>query len=134
MKTWKNAVLFYISGLLYMGLELLWRGYSHGSMFAAGGMSFLLIGNLRHVSPQLPKPLRAVAGALIITMVELGMGLAVNRNYTVWDYRNQPFNFCGQICLLYSLLWIPVGLGAMGLYGLLDRQLSRLQRPCTDFD
>lgn len=129
MKTWKNAVLFYTSGLLYMGLELLWRGYSHGSMFAAGGMSFLLIGNLRHVSPRLPKPLRAVAGALIITMVELGMGLAVNRNYTVWDYRRQPGNLWGQICPAFTALWIPVAMMAIYLYDYLEDGLEAKMSP-----
>jgi len=134
MRIVKPLLLFTAGGCGYMGLELLWRGWSHGSMFLAGGCCFLLLGRLRSAEPRLPLPLRAVTGAGIITMVELAAGLIANRGYTVWDYRNQPFNFCGQICLLYSLLWIPVGLGAMGLYGLLDRQLSRLQRPCTGFD
>ena len=134
MKFRKNAALFCLGGGAYTALELLWRGWSHVSMFVTGGVCFLLIGHLSKVKPRLPLPLRMLTGAGIITMVELAAGLIANRGYTVWDYRNQPFNFCGQICLLYSLLWIPVGLGAMGLYGLLDRQLSRLQRPCTDFD
>ena len=49
MKFWKQAVLFYLGGCAYMGLELLWRGRSHGSMFVAGGTCFLLIGHLNHV-------------------------------------------------------------------------------------
>ena len=56
MKIWKQAVLFYLGGCAYMGLELLWRGRSHGSMFVAGGTCFLLIGHLNHVRPRLPLP------------------------------------------------------------------------------
>ena len=116
MKIWKQSVLFYLGGCAYMGLELLWRGRSHGSMFVAGGTCFLLIGHLNRVRPRLPLPLRAVTGAGIVTMVELAAGMAVNRDYRVWDYRGLPLNFMGQICLRFSLLWIPVSLLAIGLY------------------
>lgn len=126
MKFWKQAVLFYLGGCAYMGLELLWRGRSHGSMFLAGGTCFLLIGHLNHVRPRLPLPLRAVAGAGIVTMVELAVGLAANRTYEVWDYREQAGNFLGQICPLFSALWIPVSLMALGLHELLQRRVERL--------
>ena len=75
MVFFKRAVLFCAGGSAYMGLELLWRGYSHVSMFAAGGVCFLLIGQLGQVQPVLPWYARAVAGAGIITMVELAAGL-----------------------------------------------------------
>jgi uncharacterized membrane protein len=113
---WKRSAIFLTGGSAYVGLELLWRGYSHGSMFAAGGLCLLLIGHLGEVKPRLPLPLRILAGAAIITMVELGTGLLVNRDYRVWDYRHQPGNFLGQICPQFCLLWIPVAALAMGLY------------------
>ena len=64
---------------------------------------------------------RGLRGAWTITQVELATGLLFNRNYKVWDYRKLPMNFRGQICLPYSLLWIPVSWGAEALYDLLDR-------------
>ena len=106
-----------------MGLELLWRGWSHGSMFLAGGLCFLLLGQLNRAQPRLPFFLRALAGALIITMIEYAAGLVVNRNYTVWDYRGQPLNYHGQICFGFCLLWIPVAIGAMFFYRILDRKI-----------
>lgn len=124
MNFWKKSVLFYLGGCGYMGLELLWRGRTHASMFLAGGVCFLLIGQLGRLHPRLPLLLRSLAGAGIVTMVELGFGLAFNRHYQVWDYRSLPMNFHGQICLRFSLLWIPVSLLATGLYHLLDRRLS----------
>lgn len=127
MKIWKQAVLFYLGGCAYMGLELLWRGRTHGSMFAAGGTCFLLIGHLNHVHPRLPLPLRALTGAGIVTMVELAVGLAANRSYEVWDYRTRPGNFLGQICPLFTILWIPVSLMALGLYEVLQQQVDRLR-------
>ena len=126
MKIWKQAVLFYLGGCAYMGLELLWRGRSHGSMFIAGGACFLLIGQLNQVQPRLRLPLRAVVGAGIVTMVELGIGLLCNRNFEVWDYREQAGNFLGQICPAFTVLWVPVSLMALGLYELLSRRIDRI--------
>ena len=93
-------------------------------MFLTGGVCFLLLGKLNSVRPRLPLPLRGVVGAGIITTAELLAGLLFNREYRVWDYRHLPANFHGQICLPFSLLWIPLSLGAMALYGFLDRKRS----------
>ena len=124
MEMWKKAVLFYLGGCAYVGLELLWRGRSHGSMFAAGGLCFLLIGGLNRAEPKLPLPFRAVAGAGTVTAVELGTGLLANRDYRVWDYRGLPGNLWGQICPQFTLLWIPVSLAALGLYEILDKKIG----------
>ena len=124
MKIWKNCLLFYTGGATYLTLELLYRGRSHGSMFLAGGACFLLIGQLNRVEPRLPLPLRALVGALIVTAVELGAGMLVNRQYQVWDYRDQPGNFMGQICPVFSALWVPLSLLAGVLYDRMDRQIE----------
>ena len=112
MKKRKNLLLFCLGGGSYVGLELLWRGRSHSSMFLAGGTCFLLLGKL----PRWGRVPRAVAGSGVITAVELLFGLTMNRDYAVWDYRGQPGNFLGQICPLYSLLWIPVAAMALRLH------------------
>lgn len=126
MEIAKKCALFCLGGSAYVGLELLWRGYSHISMFAAGGVCFLMIGQLGRVTPRLPLPVRALVSAGIITMVELATGLLVNRNYQVWDYRSQPGNFLGQICPKFCLLWIPVSLMAMWLYDRADKGLNKI--------
>lgn len=118
----RKAGLFLLGGGGYVGLELLWRGRSHVSMFAAGGICFLLLGRLQRT--RLTPPLLCILGAGIITAVELLTGLLVNRTYRVWDYRQMPFNFLGQICLPFSLLWLPVSLGAMVLYRQLDKRCA----------
>ena len=123
MKRRKQFLLFTLGGIGYLGIELLWRGWTHPSMFFAGGSCFLLLGKLDQANPRLPIVPRAIVGAGIITGVELLAGLMINRNYNVWDYRDVPFNFHGQICLPFSLLWIPVSLGGMGLYTLLNKKL-----------
>ena len=121
MKIWKTAVLFYLGGSAYMLLEFLWRGRSHGSMFLLGGLCFLLVGGRLGRATRIPLALRLILGAGVITALELATGLAVNRDHSIWDYREMPCQFRGQICLMYSLLWIPVSLLAMGLYRLAQK-------------
>lgn len=120
----KNLTLFLLGGTGYVGLEMLWRGYSHITMFFAGGTCFLLLGGLEKANPRLPWFFRALTGAGVITMVELLYGLLVNRSYAVWDYRNMPGNYHGQICLPFFLLWIPISLGGMKLYRFTERLLA----------
>ena len=115
MKIARQLGLFALGGSGYVGLELLWRRRSHVSMFAAGGISFLMLGKLRESS--LPHMVKPVAGAGMITLVELVTGLLVNRDHHVWDYRELPLNFGGQVCLPFFLLWIPISSVGMGLYG-----------------
>ena len=119
MDGFRKCKLFFIGGGAYMGLEMLWRGRTHGSMFFAGGACFLLAGKLR----RLPPVYRALAGSAGITAVELAVGLLVNRDYRVWDYRSLPGNFRGQICLPFSALWMPLSLFAGWLYGRLEERL-----------
>ena len=126
MKKTKELFLFCLGGAGYVGLELLWRGWSHSSMFLAGGCSFVLLGNLRKQLERLPLPFRGLACSGIITAVELAVGLIFNRDFQIWDYRGLPLNFLGQICLPFSALWFLLGLGAMEIYRRADQSLSRI--------
>ena len=119
MEIGKKLTLFCVGGLGYVALELLWRGRSHGSMFLAGGSSFLLLGKLGQTTDR--PALRAFGSAGIITGVELAAGLLFNRDHSVWDYRQLPYNIKGQICLPFSLLWVPIGQAGMWLYEKMDR-------------
>ena len=118
-----QTFLFLVGGSGYVGLELLWRGRSHISMFLAGGLCFLHLGQLDRT--RLSFSAKCLLGAVIITAVELLAGLLTNRDHQVWDYRQMPFNFLGQVCLSYSLLWIPVSFGAMLLYRLFAHKIRR---------
>ncbi len=114
MKWKKQGILFGIGGVSYVFLELLWRGRSHISMLFAGGLCFLLLGKLKN--RPISRAGKACFGSAIITGVELATGLLVNRDYSVWDYRGMPLSFLGQICLPFSVLWMPLSLLAMWLY------------------
>lgn len=89
-------------------------------MFVLGGGCFLAIGHL----PKLPLFARSVLGSGICTAGELVTGLVFNRDFAIWDYRQVPCNFRGQICLPFTLLWIPVSALAAVLFGCLDRRIG----------
>ena len=114
MAFWRKTMLFSLGGCLYMGLELLWRRRTHGTMFLAGGLCFTLLGRIRRFRAN--PILKAGIGAGIITLVELGAGMLWNRDHRIWDYRDRPGNFRGQICPLFTLLWIPVSAAGMALH------------------
>ncbi len=100
-------------GVMYVLVELAWRGRSHGSMFLDGGLCFILIGLLNELAPAVPVSVQALLGACIITASELVVGFTVNRGYAVWDYRSLRPNFHGQICLCYFTLWILLSVFAV---------------------
>ena len=122
----KGSALFLLGGSAYVGLEKLWRGRSHGSMFLAGGTGFLLLGAIGKGLPRLPRVARAVLGAGAITAVELTAGCVFNRRWQVWDYRGLPGNYLGQVCPGYCLLWIPLAAAGEGLYTAADKLLGKV--------
>lgn len=103
----KEFIIFTIFGLMYVTIELLYRGHTHYSMFIVGGICGVLIGLINDNTPDMPLLPQCVLGAVIITVIELLTGLFLNvyLGLNVWDYSNQPFNFMGQICPQFCVIW-----------------------------
>lgn len=104
----KLCILALIGGITYVLIELAWRGYSHISMFILGAFCFVLLGGINEFLPwELGFVWQMLIGAGIVTILELIVGIVVNvwLGLEVWDYSNLPFNFMGQICLLFSFAW-----------------------------
>lgn len=112
-----EAVLFMIGGKIYTVIEILWRGFTHWSMFVLGGGCFVIMGLLNEYKFSWKQSLliQSLISAVIITVLEFITGCIVNLwlGWNVWDYSELPFNLMGQICLQYFLLWIP--LSAIGI-------------------
>lgn len=112
----KEFILFIIGGLLYILIELSYRGYSHWTMFILGGLCFVLIGGINnYISWDMPIYEQMMIGSVIITMLEFICGCIVNLwlGWDVWDYSNMPYNVLGQICLPFSILWFFISLVAI---------------------
>ena len=109
--------LFCLGGLIYNLIEVLWRGYTHWSMFFVGGTCFNIIGRIQTVCKR-GIVHRCALCAVAITFVEYISGCLFNLRLklNVWDYSRMRFNIRGQVCLLYSILWGALSLIAMPIY------------------
>ena len=110
-KLLKLPFLFGVGGTVYYLMEIIWRGYSHWSMFALSGICFVIIDFLNQAWKNIRSLIFLILlCTLIITALEFFTGLIVNLwlGLGVWDYSQMPFNLMGQICLFFSLLWMLV--------------------------
>lgn len=129
----KYFILLGIGGLIYVMMELIWRGHSHWSMFVVGGVCFIFLGLINEIIPwNMPLYQQVLIGVLIITFLEFIAGCIVNiwLGWQVWDYSHLPGNIMGQICPLFCCLWVPVSLIGIVLDDWLRYWLFREKRPC----
>ncbi len=133
----KYSILFIIGGISYFFIEILWRGYSHITMFILGGLCFTLIGliNEHYSIFKISLLIQQSISCLIITILELIFGLILNiwLGLDIWDYSNLKFNFMGQICLKYSMLWFFLSLPAIIFYDYLRYWLFGERKPYYKF-
>lgn len=132
----KYTFLFLTGGFLYGAIEILSRGFSHISMLIAGGLCFVLIGLLNEVySFDMSIISQMVISSLIVTVVELCVGIVVNLwlKLNVWDYSMLPYNFLGQVCLLYTNIWFLLSLPAIVLDDMLRYLLMKEEKPHYKF-
>lgn len=109
----KYLFLFSCGGFLYIIIEVLYRGYSHWTMFLLGGLCFVLLGLINEIlSWSVPLLLQMFLGSCIVTSLEFITGCIVNLlfHWNIWDYSTMPGNILGQICPQFSLLWMFLSL------------------------
>ena len=128
----KHIVLFFIGGIIYYLIEILWRGYSHISMVFCGGLCFILIGIVNELIPwDIKLWKQMLIGSVIVTVVEFFTGCIVNlwMGLKVWDYSNLPFNILGQICLPFCVAWFFISLLAIVIDDYLRYWLFNEEKP-----
>lgn len=104
----RELALFVIGALIYMLIEILFRGHTHWTMGVVGGLCFVIIGLLNEgYNWQMPFWKQCLIGACVITALEFVSGIILNviLGLGIWDYSGVPFNLFGQICLPFSIAW-----------------------------
>lgn len=128
----KHLVLFLTGGMIYILIELLWRGYTHWTMLVLGGICFCYAG-IQNEFEAWDKPLivQSIKAAVFITLAEFVTGCIVNLwlGWNVWNYSNMPLNLLGQICLPFCVLWVLLGAIAIIVDDYLRYWLFKEEKP-----
>lgn len=114
----KKTGVFLFGAVGYACIEVICRGRTHWSMAIAGGVCLLL---MRAISGRLAGRslfLQGLAAAGAVTLLELAVGLVVNRwlGWQVWDYSTRPLHLLGQVCPLYSFFWFLLSLPLLAYF------------------
>lgn len=123
----KDAVFFGVGGIGYGIIEILWRGYTHPTMLIAGGICFIIFSRVAEKFKGWRLLYKAILCAVGVTAVELIFGIVFNivLKKNIWDYSRVPFNFLGQICLLYTVIWGILGLLFIPLADTMNKKLQK---------
>lgn len=122
----KNAAFFAVGGVGYGTLEMLWRGRTHWTMIIAGGICFVIFSKIAKKYKKRNIMFKSLLCALSVTAVEFVFGLVFNiiLGMDVWDYSGLPLNFLGQICLLYTALWMILATAFLPLADVMNKKLE----------
>ena len=107
----KYLFLFNVGGLLYILIELIWRGRSHWTMFLLGGICFIYLGLINEVLPwSMPLWQQILIGAIGITILEFVTGCIVNLwlgfQATSWGRSVRSTLCCGCRWRWPGLFWM----------------------------
>ena len=108
--------LWALGGTLYYSFEMIFRGFSHWSMFVLGGICFVFFAQQGMWTGWRAPLWKQVSWCVIfVTACEFITGIIVNKimHWNVWDYTDQPFQIMGQICLPFVIIFS--GLCALGI-------------------
>lgn len=84
-----------------------------------------------HVVPALA--VSFLANALVCTAIDFATGITANADYQLWDYRDLPFNFMGQVVLQNSMAYsIAATLIVWAVYPLMATGLRRAPKGVVD--
>lgn len=124
--------LWFLGGIIYYSFEILFRGFSHWSMFILGGvcmMFFAFQGRATHWND--PMWLQVIRCTVFVTACEFITGLIVNKwfHLGVWDYSDQPFQLFGQICLPFAVIFSALCAVGILLCGYLLHWLFGEEKP-----
>ena len=68
-----------------------------------------------------------LAGALLCSIIEFSMGLLVNADLQLWDYRDNFCNIMGQVCLQNTLAFgVVASIITWWVYPLMERWIARV--------
>ena len=125
MKAAERIFSFLMGYFMYSLIEIVVRGYTHWSMALTGGLVLAIFYDINS-RKAITVIKNCIIGAIIITLIELMVGIFVNRlmHWEVWDYSDMPLNIWGQICLPFSIAWFFISIPAYYLCRAIRKRFS----------
>lgn len=126
--------IYTFSGLTYYLVEIVYRGYSHWTMFVCAGICGLGLAMVNDGGYRFETDYRiqVTTGAALCTFLEFIVGKLFNSNYDIWDYRGMFGTlkiFDNQVNLLFVGVWIIITAIAIPMLDLIQWQLGVGQMP-----
>ena len=123
-KAKKYSLLFILGAIGYAAIETIWRGHTHWSMMIAGGLCFMLFSIVADKMKDKHILVKAGVCAVGVTAIEFIFGVVFNLwlKMDVWDYSNMPLNLLGQICPLFSLIWVGIAVAFLPLADIINKE------------
>lgn len=124
--------LWTTGGCCYYVIEIMFRGFSHWSMFVVGGLVLVFCafqGQAMHWTEGLW--IQVLRGVTMVAALEFITGIIVNKwfHLAVWDYSDQPLNLWGQICVPFLVLFAGLVLLAILIGGTLLHRIYGEPKP-----
>lgn len=121
------TIVFCVGSIMYCLIEVLFRRYTHWTMFLTGGAIFTALYFINLALRTRSFVLRGLIGCAVITAVEFLVGVVVNLIFhlDVWNYSSIPGNILGQICPRFSFCWFLLSIAAVYIVVFLHWQLNK---------
>lgn len=128
------GVIFVTSGLIYIMLELLWRGRSHWTMFLCAGLCGLVMANINNNLLEFDTDFleQVFVSALCCTTFEFLFGIMFNGDFSIWDYRGLwgTIHVLGdQVNILFFGIWIIISVFGLPLLDWIQWKLGVAEEP-----
>ena len=70
--------------------------------------------------------IKGIVGSAVVTSVEFVFGIIFNviLKKNVWDYSKLPLNIGGQICAVYSFIWMLLSIVCIPFASLVTKKLK----------
>lgn len=128
----KYIFLWGVGGCIYYSFEIMFRGFSHWTMFLLGGSCFLFIyiqGKYLYWKDSLFTQL--IRCIIFVTAMEFITGIIVNKwlLWNVWDYSRLPLQLFGQICIPFIIIFSGLCLFGIILSGYIGYWIYGEEKP-----
>lgn len=116
----RKLILFILCSIIYCGIEIVYRGWTHWSMALLSGiLGILCIDTPNNIFRyDLDYSIQVLISTTLCTIGEGITGLIVNvkLELDVWDYSTLPFTFFyGQCNLFFVFAWVLI-IGCFGIF------------------